>query len=158
MYQVKNGFLIVELVIYSAITCAALVFFLMVLRHTLVFRHATATIISHTLYHYHSFHLLCDDCARAHSIQPSNTPDSWDLIQKSCDDSWQPFMRMIQYSIRTDGLYRSVYISQVLQSTTYLGPKPTSLMLIQRQNHILIRYQVVDNQTWSIEVPWLCAV
>jgi hypothetical protein len=151
----KQGFLVIEAMIYGVVSCAVLFFFILVLRETMVFHAYSNTSISQTLYHYHALQTVQEDCAKSYSVC-SVDPYTIELYTYEITAQWKRESVKIIYNIKKSGFYRSIYKNNCLHSSLYLSPPPQSVAATIIDSSIYITYQISNTCCLKVKVPCLC--
>jgi hypothetical protein len=153
----KQGFLLIEAVIYGAVSCAVLFFFILVLRETMIFHTYSNASISRTLYHYHALQTVQEDCAKSYAVC-SVDPYTIELYTHEITAQWKREAVKIVYSIKKSGFYRTLYNNDARQSSLYLSPPPQSVAATMIDSSIYITYQISNTCCLKVKVPCLCRV
>jgi len=156
--RLRNGFILLEAVLYSAIILMSVGFFVLTLRAYVGWQKRAQTTLSGLLYHCRILAILQKDLLQARSC--ISNKGSLTIKSVYLDEAWREILQTVKYTCRKTGLYRSQETTDVYgtqqKNTLRLGPSPSVLNCASEGDGYGLRYQIEGEQPFFIQVIPLC--
>jgi hypothetical protein len=157
----RNGFLLLEAAIYSALMVSALIFFMRFTHFFAQWYAATPTTLHELLYHQRSIAIMSNDLAASDSCSKDDT-GKWHIQGHSSDHRWQIQRWEIIYEHRPGGVYRSIIKElsdkQTRSAVRLTGPLAKIDITQPTKESFLLLYQPQGGTEWLITIPALIAL